>query len=138
MALDALGADRLAAALLGLHAADEARAHGDDDELRRRHRHAGSEGQVAQQIEHGDVAVAARRQVLVQPIEHQPASPAASRAISAFATAPAFEPFDPFTITTSPGSAARATSGESSAAVSAYAPRRVGGRASQRDFINGP
>src|SRR5213076_2867267 len=54
---------------------------------------------------------------------------------SAVANMCALDPLDPFTITTSPGSMAAVRRGDSASAVSAYPPRRVGGRASQSDFI---
>jgi hypothetical protein len=46
-------ADRLALALLGLHPADEARAHGHHDDLGGEQRHAGAEGLVFQQVADG-------------------------------------------------------------------------------------
>ena len=118
VALDTVGADRLALALLGLHPADEARAHGDDDQLRGRHGHAASERQVAQQIEHRHVVVMLG-QPLVEQIEHQPPSPATEpSAAKASARTFAFRSREPFTITVSPGSTAWQTSGGASPAAS--------------------
>ncbi len=114
--LDAVGADRLAAALLGAHPGDEPVAHGGHHQLGGEQREAGPEGQIPQEIQHRDV-VSPRRQMLIDDVEHQAAPPGASKAARAAAIWPALEPLDPLTMTTSPGRTASRTSAASSEAV---------------------
>src|SRR5699024_6331266 len=108
VALRTVGADGLALALPDAQGGDDRRTEQEDEEQRRDRRRAGAEGDVAEDVERLRLHQLAEKVKHQIPCSRRPLSapsrfPSAKRCFSASTTGPRRLPFDPLTITTSPG-----------------------------------
>ena len=122
--LRAVGADRLALALLDAQQVDDRAAEQEHEHQRGDDGAAGAEGDVAEDVEERELVGE-----IGQPIEHRikpcgrlplSSAPGAETGVrSALTIGPILEPSEPFTMTASPARRAPSTAGSSAAAVSA-------------------